>query len=271
MYYFLTKTKNFFLFLLLAGICVYSTYKTSVYKQGILNSVAWEIAYPVLKLRTEWSELLHLRIENRRLMNQNKNLLMLVFNHRRSFEPPENIDYGDSLSFTYYPATVIENTVNKRNNYLILYKGSADGIRPGMGVISPEGIVGTIKDVSPNFSMVLSLLHSDFQIAAKIKNRGISGLLTWDGVNIQYAQMINLAHIDNVKVADTVITRESLVYPSDYPIGTIAEISPATKGGYFVLKVKLLTPFDNLRNVYIIRQNYSEELDNLMEKFHEED
>jgi rod shape-determining protein MreC len=268
LYNFLTKTLSFFLFLLLAGICIYCIYKTGGYRQWALNALSKEITYPLLKLQTEWEEWLYLRNENQRLLAQNKNLLMLAFNHKRTVDTVEDIYYGDSLLFSYHPAKMIENTVNKQNNYIILDKGYADGIRIDMGVISPEGVVGIVKEVSPNFSVVLSLLHSDFSIFTKIKNNDVSGVLTWNGLNIEYAQMNNLAHIENIKVSDTVVTQHSLVFPPDYPVGIVSSIQPETKGGYFMLNIKLLAPFDKLSNVYIIEQNYSEELNNLMERIH---
>jgi rod shape-determining protein MreC len=257
-----------FLFLLLAGICIYCIYETSGYRQWVLNSLAKELTFPLLKLQTEWQEWLYIKGENQRLLSQNKNLLMLAFNHNRSMDTIENIYHGDSLLFFYHSAKVVESTINKQNNYIVLDKGYADGIKIDMGVISPEGVVGIIKEVSPNFSVALSMLHSQFSIFAKVKNSDVSGILTWDGVNIQYAQMKNLAHIENIKVSDTILTQHSLVFPPDYPIGIVSSILPKTIGGYFVLNVKLLTPFEKLSNVYIIEQNYSEELNNLMERIH---
>ncbi|MDR0604020.1 MAG: rod shape-determining protein MreC [Bacteroidales bacterium] len=256
------------LFLLLGGICIYCIYKTDGYRQWALNSLIREVTYPVLKLQMEWEEWIRIGDENQRLLSQNRNLLMLAFNHKREFNPIENIYYGDSLLFSYHPAKAIETTINKQNNYVVLDKGYADGIRTNMGVISSEGVVGIIKEVSPNFSIALSLLHSQFNIFARVKNTDVSGILTWNGINIQYAQMNNLAHIENVKVSDTVITQHSLVFPPGYPIGIVTSIYPKTTGGYFVLNIKLLTPFEKLGNVYIIEQNYSEELNNLMERIH---
>jgi cell shape-determining protein MreC len=83
-----------------------------------------------------------------------------------------------------------------------------------------------------------------------------------------YAQINNLANIENVKVFDTIVTQQSLIFPPDYPVGVVSFISPNAEGGFFVLKVRLLVPFNKLRNVFIVEQNYSEELNNLMEGIH---
>jgi rod shape-determining protein MreC len=250
----------------LAGICIYCIYKSSDYRQWAINSASKEITGPVLKLQTKYTDWFYLQTENEQLLKQNKNLLTLVFNHIRSENTTETIHHGDSLLFTYHLAKVVESTINKQNNYITLDKGYNDGIRTDMGVISSEGMVGIIKTVSPNFSVAMLVINSQFKITVGIKNSDVFGVLTWDGDNICYAQINDLAHIENVMVGDTVLTRHSLIFPPNYPVGIVSSISPKTEGGFFVLKIRLLVPFNRLSNVYIIEQNYSEELNNLMER-----
>jgi len=85
--------------------------------------------------------------------------------------------------YSFEAAGVISNSVNKRNNYLMLNKGAADGIRKDMAVISPGGIVGIIRDVSKNFSSVISVLHKDSKISAKIKKNNDIGTSVWNGLD----------------------------------------------------------------------------------------
>jgi len=267
LYIFLSRTAHIFLFLAVAGVCVYCIYKSSNYKQWALNAANKEITGPILKLQTKYTDWIDLQKENERLLEQNRNLLALVYNHVRSENAMEIVYHGDSLLFTYHLSKILESTVNKQNNYFTFDKGYNDGIRVDMGVISSEGVVGIVRNVSPNFCTVLPILNSEFKISAKIKKtEDVFGVLTWDGADIHYAQINNLAHIENVKVGDTVVTQHSLIFPPNYPIGTVSSITPKTEGGFFVLKIRLLVSFSKLRNVYIIEQNYSEELNNLMER-----
>jgi len=234
----------------------------------MLNSVSKEIAGPFLKLQTKYTNWAYLQTENEQILEQNRNLLTIAFNHKRDANKIKTVYHGDSLLFSYHSAKVVQSTVNKRNNHIFLDKGYNDGIRPDMGVISSEsGVVGIIKTVSPNFSVAMLVLNSHFRISVKIKNKeDVFGVLTWEETDIRHAQINNLAHIENVKVADTVVTQHSLIFPPDYPVGVVSSITPKTERGFFVLKVRLLVPFNKLRNVYIIEQNYSEELNNLMER-----
>ena len=259
LYIFLSKTAHIFLFILLAGVCVYCIYRSISYSPWVISSASKEITGPFLKWQTKYMDWVHLKEENKLLLEQNKNLLMLAFNQKC------DTGNGDSLLFSYYSAKVVEGTLNKQNNYIILDKGYNDGIREDWGVVSREGVVGIIKKVSPNFSVAMLVLNSQFRLSVKIKDNTIFGDLTWDGANIHYAQINNLANIENIRVWDTIVTQHSLIFPPNYPVGVVSFISPKAKGGFFMLKVKLLVPFDKLRNVYIVEPNYLEELNKLME------
>lgn len=264
LYIFIVKTIHIFLFLILGGISIYLIYKSSNYKQWALNAWTKEITGPILKLQSNYMDWIRVRKENSQLFEQNKNLLTIAFNHKFDTSQIETIYHGDSLFFEYHKAKVIESTVNKQNNYIILDKGLHDGIRADMGVISTQGVVGIIKETSPNFSIVLPIIHSKFTIFAKVRNTDVSGMMTWDGMDARHAQLSNLPHIEDVKVSDTIVTQHSLIFPADYPIGIVEYILPETSGGYFVINIRLLASFDRLRNVYIIEQKYSEELNELM-------
>ena len=263
LYLFIVKTTHITLFLVLAGVCISLIYKSSNYKQWWLNAYSKEIAAPVLSFQSKYLEYLHLKTENQALLEQNKILLNNSFNHKIESSEEKMLEQGDSLLFSYYTAKIIESTVNKHNNYITLDKGIKDGVAVNMGIVSSQGVVGVVKDVSPNFSIVLSLLHSQFTIFAKLKNSDVTGMLTWDGENPKYAQIGNIANIETVKMGDTVVTQHSLIFPADYPIGVVSAISAKKTGGYFVLKVKLLHAFEKMGDVYCIKQNYGEELNDL--------
>ena len=266
LYKFFSTVAHPFFFLILLSTCIICIYRTSDYKQWAITSLSKEIASPLFKLRTKYTELLDIRAENERLSTQNRNLLTLLYNHNRSADNIDTVYHGDSLLFIYHSAKIVESVIHKRNNYILLDKGFNDGIRNEWGVISPEGVVGIIKDVSPNFSVVLPVLSTQFSVIVKIKNTSASGILTWDAENIRYAQINNLPHIENVNVGDTVVTQYSMFLPPDYPVGIVTSFNQKTVGGFFMIKVRLFVPFDKLSSVYIIEQRYSEELEYLMER-----
>ncbi|MCL2132488.1 MAG: rod shape-determining protein MreC [Lentimicrobiaceae bacterium] len=266
LYLFILRTTHIFLFLILAGVSISFIYKSSNYKQWRINAFSKEISAPILTFQNKYTEYLHLQGKNQNLLKQNTMLLNEIYNHRMERSDIKGFEQDDTLLFAYYTAKVIESTVNKQNNFLILDKGEKDGAEPDMGVVSAQGVVGIVKDVSTNFSIVLSLLHSQFTIFAKLKNSDVTGMLTWDGENPKYAQIANIANIETVKMGDTVVTQHSLIFPAGYPIGVVSSVSSKKTGGYFVLRIKILHSFEKMGDVYLIKQNYSEELHDLIKK-----
>lgn len=271
---FLIKTVHIFLFVLLGCICIFFIYNSSAYKQWAINAFSKEIGGPLFTLQSKISDYLHLSYTNTLLIEQNKYLLNKLANQHMNTvtavtgnDSITTIVDNDSVLFTYYSAQVLENSINRQNNIMILNKGSRSGITADMGVISPSGIVGIIKDVSPNFSIAISLLNSKFSISAKTGRTGNTGVLSWDGKNHKFAQLGNITNIEDIKIGDTIVTQYSLLFPTNYPIGVISGgLSNNAIGGYYTLQVRLLTDFDRINHVYVIKNNFNDEIKDMMER-----
>ena len=60
--------------------------------------------------------------------------------------------------------------------------GSRDGVVQDMGVITAKGILGIVEASSAKYAIVQSVLNTNSNINAKIKNTDYFGSLTWDGI-----------------------------------------------------------------------------------------
>ncbi|MDA7803920.1 rod shape-determining protein MreC [Crocinitomix sp.] len=109
--------------------------------------------------------------------------------------------------FQYIPATVIDAKYTKRNNYFTLNQGSSQGIEIGMGVISPEGVVGIVTDVSANYSIVMTVLSEKIRVNVKLKKNNEYWLLNWDGLDYDYGQISEVKRDIPIEVGDEVVTR----------------------------------------------------------------
>ena len=205
--------------------------------------------------------------ENKRLAEENNHLYNLL----RSSYKVSYIDSsfrGDTLSPRYYryiSARVINNSVNKKYNYITLDKGSNHGIEPEMAVICNEGIVGMVKTVSDNFCVVLSLLNPRFGVSAKIKSSGFYGPLSWKETSSDKAVMEDIPHHARIVKGDTILTSGyGSIFPENYPIGVISNYK--LKGGnYYEITVKLSTDFQRLNQVQVIRNEFRKEIITLEE------
>ena len=156
--------------------------------------------------------------------------------------------------YDYIAAQVVNNSINKQNNYITLDVGYRQGVRPDMGVVGPEGIVGIVRNVSANFSTVISVLNSKFKGSVKLASTNYFGTLIWPGHSYQEAVLTEIPGHINVYVGDTLITSGlTSAFPDGERVGFVKEVNHTPSGTFYELKVTLSQDFKKLTRVYVIR------------------
>jgi rod shape-determining protein MreC len=157
------------------------------------------------------------------------------------------------LKYKLMEAKVVSNTTASQFNYLTIHRGLAQQVRPNMGVIGPQGIVGTVLNVNENFATVMSLLNRQYKVVVKLKNGRDQGTIDWDGLSPLFVTLRAIPKSAKVNIGDTVLTSQtSSLFPANIMVGTIAEIIPDNTTNFYVLKVKPATNFFNVEYVYVI-------------------
>ena len=154
--------------------------------------------------------------------------------------------------YTYTVATVINNSVHQKNNYLTINRGSKHGISKGMGVTSAKGIVGIVLNVNENFSTIRSLLHSETKVSANVN--GSIGSIVWGEGNYdpRFAYLKDIQSHLNIKKGNRVVTSEFSMFPQGTAIGYVAETRTSKGDNSLDIKIKLDTDFATLDYVYVI-------------------
>jgi rod shape-determining protein MreC len=178
-----------------------------------------------------------------------------------------DLDSLQLLSVSEYqlvPAKVIKHSYLLERNFLTINKGSKQGIKKGMGVITSSGIVGKIEAVSGNYATVRSVLHIDYQVASQIKRNGVNATTQWDGTNYRNSNLLYTSAKD-IKVGDTVVTSvENNFYPKEFLVGYIEKVNfTSAKGNFNEVRMRLATDFTTLSYVYVIENQYKPEIDSL--------
>lgn len=159
-------------------------------------------------------------------------------------------------NFRVISAHVISNSIDKQDNLITLDKGSADGIKPDMGVVCGTGIVGIVYQVSEHYSIVIPLLSSHSNISCKIQKRGYFGHLNWDGRSSRFAYVDGIPRHAHFRLYDKIETSGySSVFPPGLLVGKILHVYNSPDGLSYRLMVELSTDFGNLRNVCVIDDN----------------
>jgi rod shape-determining protein MreC len=69
----------------------------------------------------------------------------------------------------------------------------------------------------------------------------------------------------NISIGDTIISGGmSSIFPRNIPIGVISDFNLPESTNYFNISVKLFEDFGSLRNVYIVKNDFIEEFNDLI-------
>jgi rod shape-determining protein MreC len=200
-----------------------------------------------------------LKKENQNLINENLRLRKLLETYKDNIDPA--IDSSNlPVKYKFVAAEVINNTYSKTKNLLTLKKGSIDGLQIDMGVITSHGIVGIVNNVSKNYATVQSILNTNSQINARLKNSNHFGSLIWNAKDPNVVQLIDVNRLAPVKAGDTIITDgKSTIFPEGLLIGTIKSFALGENDSYN-LNIQLFNDMTNLRHVYIIENIDADEI-----------
>lgn len=166
------------------------------------------------------------------------------------------------MQYTYLAARVIKNSIRLRNNIITINKGSADGIRSGMAVISiGKGVVGFVRDVSPHLATIQSLLHKDTRISVNIKKNNALGSLVWGERNADFRKAFvkDIPNQYKINLRDTIVTSGFGSFPPGILVGRISNTGIATGDNFLTLEVDLFNNFSTLQYVYVIKDKYAQE------------
>lgn len=201
---------------------------------------------------------------NAELSKENARLQNALSNYQSMLIDSIDIAHQQDTAFRYIPARVINNSVNRQQNYITLNKGRKDGIKPDQGIISPNGIVGIVTNVSESYAMGLSVLNPRWSVSAKLKKNGFYGSLSWNGEDYQRAQLNEIPFHINLQEGDTIVTSGySSVFPDGILVGTIDSFERPEGENYYTISVLLSADFKSVTYVEVIENTKIDELRNL--------
>ncbi len=252
----------FLLFLVLQGFALWMLFKYNRFHRAAFLGKATEFTGSINTQVDKVDDYFHLREENKRVHRMNDSLMNLL---RINYSIPDtgqrlfidSVRIDTTIQYRRYlsrDAKVVYNSVISENNYLQLNRGANHGIKDNMAVINSDGgVVGFIINVSPNFSQVLSLLHTKSRVPAVLKKTNTSGTIKWDAEDPRFLILEGISKDVDVIKGDTVLTSQyAYNYPPGYIIGRIAGVNTNKATGFFELKVRSAVNFSSVQQVFVI-------------------
>lgn len=268
---FLRKYSFVFLFFILETISLALLFRFNSYQGSVWFSSANAAVATVDRWYAEMMSYFYLHENNARLTSRLAQLQLENSLLRKKMQDAGvNTTIADSImrvalaDYTRIPAIITSNSTKLINNYLVIDRGSADGVRPEMGVIAGTGVVGIVYLCGAHYSLVIPVINKKSSISCRVRGQAYFGYLQWDGRSPRKAYVDDIPRYAKFKVGDKIETSGySAVFPPGILVGTISKIENAPDGQSFRLLVDLSTDFSAVRDVSVITTPYKQEVDTL--------
>lgn len=266
---FIIKYSKWFVFTIYMVISIVLLIINNNYQQGIYLSSANVVTGNIYGAWSEITGYFNLKSINQSLQTRNAILQNEVLNLKSQLNDMQVI-VGDSTDrfltnrYQYISAGVINNNTFHPQNYFTINRGREDGIKPGMGVVDQNGIVGIVNVTGPHISRVISLLNETQHFSVKIKGTPFVGSLTWKGGDPSIAYVEEMPSHAVYQIGDTIVSSGfSTAFPDGIPVGVILNRVRSKDDSFFTFKVKLVSDFMTINVVRVISDIYKVEIDSL--------
>jgi len=267
---------TFIFFLFLMGVSFYMIFSYNRYHHAVYSKAANEVTGNISKKFNSIEYYFQLKRTNDSLVKANEALYNKL---RQDFEIPDTVNKIaiDTMNFDssnkqrkylFMEAKVIRNSVNLLNNYIELHRGKLQGLEPDMGVIDVNNaVVGTVVEVSNNYAVVMSLLHEQSNLSARLKRGGETGIVSYDGKTPRVLYLKDISKSAKINSGDTVITSGfSDKFPGGLLVGYVKDIINDKSSSTFTVRVTPGADFEKLQYVFVVNNLQKEEPQKLLDK-----
>ena len=251
----LLRYSNFLVFIALEVAAFLLISLNNVYPRSSFLSTANDVVAWQHEQLSNIGGYFSLRSQNEQLAEENAAL-------RNQIYAMDSLETGGPLHFVN--AKVVQMTTDEMHNYLTINRGSNDGIERGQGIRNKDGVVGIVRTVGRNYSVVIPIINTYTNISCRFAKNDYIGTLQWDGKDIRFAQLADVAAHMVVNPGDTIITSGlSPVFPEGIPVGIVENSTLKEGASYYSIRVRLHVNFKRLKYVEVVQNAHQKELEEL--------
>ncbi|NLV92046.1 MAG: rod shape-determining protein MreC [Firmicutes bacterium] len=163
------------------------------------------------------------------------------------------LSFRDNHRYEILAAEVVGQEPVNWHNFALINRGMKDGVRPGMAVVAPEGVVGQVRNVTARTAEVMLMLDSRSSIGGRLVDNGELVLVTGQSSQPESPVVRSLVRDSQLQEGDQVVTSgNSRIFPGGLLLGTVVDV---TADPYGDNKTGVLEPgvdFSRLDVVFVL-------------------
>ena len=150
-------------------------------------------------------------------------------------------------------ADIIARRADPKFDTLLISRGSGDGVKPNSVVVTRNGLVGRVFEVTPGTASVLMLTDQKSGVGARVQREESRAVGVCEGDNSTVLMMLGLSSEADIKKDDVIVTSGlGGIYPKGLVIGTVLDVKADEGNVGKVVRVKPRVDFDHLEEVYVL-------------------
>lgn len=142
----------------------------------------------------------------------------------------------------FIPAEVLHQTLPTDGRTLLLDAGKAEGVAPLDPVVTPEGLIGAIREVDQHTSIAMTWAHPEFRVSAVSANGQVAGIVgpTSTGDASRTGLEFRAITYRDTLPDGAVVIASGLggVYPRGVPVGTVVGVEREQLGWERVYRLR---------------------------------
>lgn len=174
----------------------------------------------------------------------------------------------EDYSYDLISVAVVAKNLTGINNSFTVNRGTGDGVKTGMALITSEGLIGQVILATPNHALVLPFSNPLFRVSARIQGNRAYGIVSWNTENPEELVMNYVPRTVNVTINTTVETSGfSNQFPPNIPIGKVIRTEAEEGRDTQQIFIKPFVSLHKASEAFIVLFEPEPEIDDLLKQF----
>ena len=135
---------------------------------------------------------------------------------------------------------------------------------PAWALFHRRALWGRVRVCNHHFSVITSILHSEYLVSSQLVKANEIGTAKWDGSDPRFIKLLDISRYKPVSKGDSVVTSgHNSTFPPGILIGRVLSVAPMPNQTFHDITLNLATNFSNLSFVYVVENRLQAEQEQL--------